>query len=188
MIKTSRLVLRDWKDSDVVPFIEMNQDPIVMQHFPGVLDRRASEEMAERIRDQLRTHGWGLWALEHDGSFIGFTGLNRVEFEAHFTPAVEIAWRLVTPAWGQGFATEAAGAALRVACGEIGLDEVVSMTVPANTRSRAVMERLGMTRDPADDFDHPLLPAGHELRRHVLYRLPRERWSSMNEEANGPSG
>lgn len=188
VIKTPRLLLRNWKDSDVGVFVEMNRDPIVMRHFPSVLDRRASERLAKRIRGDIEQRGWGWWAVEHEGSFIGFTGLAPVRFAAHFTPAVEIAWRLVAGAWGQGFATEAAGAALGVGFTEVGLEEIISMTTPANTRSRAVMERLGMTRDPAEDFDHPLLPAGDEHRRHVLYRLSRDRWSSMGIDTKGPGG
>jgi ribosomal-protein-alanine N-acetyltransferase len=105
------------------------------------------------------------------GEFVGFTGLAVTEFEAHFTPAVEVGWRLARSAWGNGYATEAARAALSFGFEEAGLNEVVSFTAPANRRSRAVMERIGMSRDPRDDFDHPGLPGGHPLRPHVLYRV-----------------
>jgi len=151
----------------------MNADPAVMEHFPATLTRRQSDELVERIERGLAANGFGLWALEvrERGEFIGFTGLAAPEFEAHFTPAVEIGWRLARPAWGNGYATEAAREVLRFGFEEVGLDEIVSMTTPANRRSRAVMERLGMSRDPGDDFDHPALPVGHPQRPHVLYRV-----------------
>jgi ribosomal-protein-alanine N-acetyltransferase len=144
-----------------------------MEHFPGLLTRRQSDELVEKIEAGFEANGFGLWALEVRGSgeFIGFTGLAVPEFEAHFTPAVEVGWRLARSAWGSGYATEAARAALGFGFGEVGLAEVVSFTVPANRRSRAVMERIGMGRDPRDDFDHPSLPVGHPLRPHVLYRI-----------------
>ena len=128
--------------------------------------------MVDRIEAGFAADGFGLWAVEVAGGppFIGFVGLAVPRFEAHFTPAVEVGWRLAREHWGRGYATEAARAALDYGFGTVGLEEVVSLTVPANTRSIAVMERLGMTRDPADDFDHPRLPEGHRLRRHVLYR------------------
>jgi ribosomal-protein-alanine N-acetyltransferase len=127
-----------------------------------------------------------LWALERveDGAFLGFTGLSRPSFEAHFTPAVEVGWRLARHAWGHGFATEAARAALRFGFETVGLEEIVSFTVPANVRSRAVMERIGMHHDPSDDFDHPKLPAGHPLRAHVLYRLRRADWQPATPVAS----
>ena len=143
-----------------------------MEHFPAVLTREQSDDLIEKIEAGFEVHGYGLWALEllASGELIGFTGLAVPEFEAHFTPAVEIGWRLARPAWGNGYATEAAEAALEFGFGEAGLAEVVSFTSAGNARSRAVMERIGMTRDPAEDFDHPGLPAGHPLRHHVLYR------------------
>ncbi len=144
-----------------------------MEHFPGTLTRRESDELVERIEGGFEANGFGLWALEVRGSgeFVGFTGLDVPEFEAHFTPAVEVGWRLARSAWGNGYATEAARAALLFGFEEVGLKEIVSFTTVANRRSRAVMERLGMSHDPADDFDHPSLPRGHPLRPHVLYRL-----------------
>ena len=128
--------------------------------------------MVERIERHFDAEGFGFWAIEHDGQFLGFTGLSRLRFEAHFTPAVEIGWRLARSAWGHGYAIEAARAAERFAFDVLQLEEIVSFTTVANERSRAVMRRLGMTHDPADDFDHPNLP-GHPLQRHVLYRLRR---------------
>jgi RimJ/RimL family protein N-acetyltransferase len=146
-----------------------------MRHFPSTLSRDESDALVESIEAEFRERGFGLWALElrASGDFAGMVGLHMPGFEAHFTPAVEIGWRLDQRHWGRGYATEAAFAALSFGFGRLALDEVVSFTVPANLRSRRVMERLGMTRDPADDFDHPLLPAGHAQSRHVLYRLSR---------------
>ena len=177
-LRTERLLLRGWREDDRAPFARMNADPRVMEHFPGPLDAAASDALLDRIVERLAADGWGLWAVERrqDGAFLGFTGLARIPFEAHFTPAVEVGWRLTADAWGRGYATEAARAAVAVAFDRLALDEIVSMTTPANLRSRRVMERLGMTRDPADDFDHPRLPAGHPIRRQVLYRLPAVRW------------
>ncbi len=179
-LETERLVLREWRDGDRAPFAALNADARVMEHFRGTLDRAASDGLIERIVDHWATDGHGLWAVERkaDGRFIGFVGLTPPNFDAAFTPCVEIGWRLAPDAWGQGFATEAARAALRFGFERLGLDEIVSFTVPANVRSRAVMERIGMTRDPADDFDHPGFPDGHRLRRHVLYRLRRSDWAN----------
>jgi RimJ/RimL family protein N-acetyltransferase len=177
-LTTERLLLRGWRDGDRAPFAEMNGDPAVMEHFPSPLDRAASDDLVERMLGHWAEHGFGLWAVERraDQTFLGFTGLYRPLFEAHFTPAVEVGWRFARGAWGQGYATEAARASLEYGFEVVGLDEIVSFTAPANTRSRRVMERIGMQRDPADDFDHPRIPPGHRLRRHVLYRLSRDDW------------
>lgn len=168
-VRTERLVLRAWRDDDRDAFAAMNADPDVMEHFPAVLGRAESDAMFERIRETNR------WAAEtkHDGEVIGFIGLAEPSFDAHFTPCVEVAWRLARRAWGRGYATEGARAALAYGFDTLGLDEIVSFTVPANVRSRRVMEKLGMTRAPQDDFEHPSLPRGHPLRTHVLYRLAR---------------
>jgi RimJ/RimL family protein N-acetyltransferase len=151
----------------------MNADPGVMEHFPELLTREESDALIGRIEGGFEAHGFGLWALEvrGTGEFIGFTGLAAPDFEAHFTPAVEVGWRLARSAWGSGYATEAGRAALQFGFQEAGLGEIVSFTAPANRRSRAVMERIGMSRDPDDDFDHPGLPVGDPLRPHVLYRI-----------------
>ena len=174
-LTTSRLLLRGWSDRDREPFAAMNADPAVMEHFPGTLDRDLSDDLIDRIAEHWQLHGYGLWAIERvaDRRLLGCAGLSRPSFDAHFTPAVEVGWRLARDAWGHGYATEAATSAIAFGFETIGLDEVVSFTVPGNLRSRAVMERLGMTHDPADDFDHPRLAQGHPLRRHVLYRLSR---------------
>jgi RimJ/RimL family protein N-acetyltransferase len=179
-ISTERLLLREWQRQDRAPFARMNADPRVAEHVGSPLDRAESEALVDQFVDRWAADGCGVWAVERleDGAFLGFTGLSPVLFEAPFTPATEIEWRFAPEAWGHGHATESARAALRFGFESRGLDEIVSFTVPANARSRAVMERLGMTRDPRDDFDHPGLPPGHRLRRHVLYRLSREGWAA----------
>jgi ribosomal-protein-alanine N-acetyltransferase len=186
---TPRLLLRRWRASDREPFAALNADPEVMRYFRGTLDRGESDAFADRIEAQFDELGFGLWAVElrADGRFIGFTGLARHTFAAPFTPCIEVGWRLARDAWGVGYATEAAWAALAVGFGTAGLDEIVSMTTGTNGRSRAVMERLGMTHDPADDFDHPRLPEGHPLRPHVLYRITRAQWQ-RRQKAPVPFG
>lgn len=170
---THRLLLRPWKDLDREPFFTMNQDIEVTQYLPGPLTREASDTLVDQIKAHFSQYGFGLWAVESRSSaaFLGFVGLQHVGFPAHFAPAVEIGWRLARSAWGYGYATEAAREACRIAFSELQLSALVSFTVPANQRSRSVMERLGMTHDPRDDFDHPRLAEGHPLRQHVLYRL-----------------
>jgi ribosomal-protein-alanine N-acetyltransferase len=174
VITTPRLILRPWRDDDIAPFATLNSDPRVMEHFPAVRTRAETEEQVTRIREHFECHGFGYWALEAAGvaPFIGFVGLKWTQFEARFTPCVDIGWRLAFEHWGRGYATEAARAALEFGFDKLRLKEIVSFTVPANFRSRRVMERLGMKHSPAEDFDHPLVPEGHPLRRHVLYRLP----------------
>ena len=173
MLSTDRLVLRRWTPQDLAPFAALNADPEVMEFFPATLTREESDALVSRIEQRFDEEGFGFWVVEHEGKFLGFTGLTRPKFEAHFTPAVEVGWRFARPAWGHGFATEAARAALAFGFDTLGLDEIVAMTTVGNQRSRAVMRRLGMAHDPADDFDHPNLP-GHPLERHVLYRLARK--------------
>jgi ribosomal-protein-alanine N-acetyltransferase len=177
-LSTPRLILRPWRAEDSDAFAAMFDDQAVMEFLGPAPDRAAIDGIIGRINQHFAEHGFGWWAAEAPGvsPFIGFIGLAHVNFEALFTPAVEIGWRLASAYWGQGYATEGARAALAFGFAQLGLAEIVSLTVPANTRSRRVMERLGMTRDPADDFDHPRLPAGDPLRRHVLYRIDRARW------------
>jgi RimJ/RimL family protein N-acetyltransferase len=172
-LQTERLLLRPWSPADLAPFARLNADPRVMEHFPSVESREQSDACAARIAAHFAERGFGLWAVEVPGvaAFIGFVGLSVPRFEAAFTPCVEVGWRLAAEHWGRGYATEAARAALAFGFEQLGLNEIVSFTVPANQRSRAVMERIGMTRDPADDFEHPSLPPGHPLRWHVLYRI-----------------
>ena len=158
----------------------MNADPRVMEHFPSILSRDESDALVDRIGARWESDGFGLWAVERieDEVFLGFTGLAPPGFEASFTPCVEVGWRLAVDAWGHGFATEAARAALRFGFEELDLEEILSWTIPDNAPSRRVMERIGMTHDPADDFDHPRHLANERIRRHVLYRLSRKRWAS----------
>jgi ribosomal-protein-alanine N-acetyltransferase len=170
---TRRLLLRHWRQDDREPFAELGADPEVMRHFPALLSRQESDGFVDRVGADLERRGWGLWAVEEiaSGRFLGFTGLAIPRFDAHFTPATEIGWRLRREAWGQGFATEAARGVLSVAFDDLELREVVSFTTLANVRSQAVMLRIGMERDPAEDFEHPSLPEGSPQRTHVLYRL-----------------
>lgn len=171
-LSTTRLRLRRWRDKDRGPFAAMNADARVMEFFLNTLSRAESDALADRIEAHFRDRGFGLWAVEvPTAGFIGFTGLSVPRFEAPFMPCVEIGWRLAVEHWGKGYATEAARLALGYGFETLRLSEIVSFTATTNLRSRAVMERLGMCRDPADDFDHPALPDGHPLRRHVLYRL-----------------
>ena len=169
-----RVLLREWVQHDLEPFAALNADPRVMEHYPSPLTRSESDAFVrERIVPQFADHGFGLWAVEvpEIARFVGYVGLLVHTFEAEFTPCVEIGWRLAFPHWGNGYATEAARVAIAFGFEDKDLDEIVSFTVPANRRSVAVMERLGMSY--VGEFDHPKLPAGHSLRRHVLYRLSR---------------
>jgi RimJ/RimL family protein N-acetyltransferase len=180
VLQTDRLVLRRWRDEDREPFARLNADPIVMEHFPGRLSREKSDDFVDRIEAGFDERGYGLWAVEVPGvtPFIGFVGLNWATFDAPFTPALEVGWRLDRPYWGRGYATEGGRAALAFAFGELGVDEVVSFTTVRNSRSRRVMERLGLRHDPDGDFEHPGLPEGHPVRPHVLYRIDRASWES----------
>ena len=168
-LRTPQLLLRQWRDDDVAAADELSGDPAVMEYLVPRPD------WAARKRAHWHEYGFGEWVVEIPGeaSFIGAVGLEHVGYDAHFTPAVEVAWRPARPYWGRGYATESARAALDYGFEQLGLSEIVAITVPANRRSRAVMERLGMTRAPEDDFDSPQLPLGHPLRPHVLYRLRR---------------
>ncbi len=175
LLTTHRLILRRWRESDRQPFADLNADPRVMEFMPGALSPGASNELLDRIERHFEQHGFGLFAAElrETGAFLGFVGLSVPVFEAPFMPSVETGWRLAFDHWGKGLATEAALEVARHAFETVGLREIVSFTVPANIRSRRVMEKIGMRRNTADDFDHPGLPLEHSLRRHVLYRLAR---------------
>jgi ribosomal-protein-alanine N-acetyltransferase len=178
LIETPRLQLRPWKAEDLDPFAALCADEAVMEHFPSTLTRDQSAESIEGFQRRMNDDGFAPWALEcrRTGHFVGFVGLMRVRFQAHFTPAVEIGWRLAREAWGQGYASEGAKAVLQQAFETLGLSELVSVTAVANRRSRAVMERIGMKRSPGDDFPHPGLPEGEPTRPHVLYRLQALEW------------
>ncbi len=173
MIHATRLILRPWQSSDLAPFAEQNADPLVMQFLGGVLTKEESNAYVRRAEKHLAETGYCKWAVEAPGlaSFIGAVGLTRVKFDASFTPAVEVAWRLNHRYWGRGFATEAAQAAIKDGLERIGLQEIVAMTALTNAASARVMERLGMVR--STEFDHPNQPEGSSLRRHILYRLSR---------------
>ena len=177
-LTSERLILRPWRDDDLDALAQLCADPEVMAHFPAVLDRAGSAELLGKLMAHQTEHGFTFWCLERreDGAVIGFTGLARVGFAAPFVPAVETGWRLARPYWGQGYALEAARRSLRFAFEDLELGEVVAFTTPANLRSWGLMERLGMGRDPAGDFEHPGLPPGHPLRLHWLYRIKREDW------------
>jgi RimJ/RimL family protein N-acetyltransferase len=185
-LETARLRLRDWTDSDAEPFAAMNADPEVMAFMSRRLDRVQSDAFLAANRAAIAANGYGLYALEvkESGNFIGFVGLAKPAFEAPFLPATEIGWRLARPSWGKGLASEAARAVLRHAFETLGFDDLVSFTSVVNTRSRAVMERIGMTRDPAEDFLHPKLAPDNPLAPHVLYRIDRRQWLAREAAAN----
>jgi ribosomal-protein-alanine N-acetyltransferase len=183
-LQTGSLTLREWRESDRIPFARINTDPEVMRYFPAPLRRAESDRLIERIEAHFAEHGYGLWAVEltpvrpgDPAVFLGFIGLAHATFPAHFTPAIEIGWRLDGRYHGRGYATAGARRVLNFAFDELNLEEVVSFTSVHNLASRRVMEKLGMAHDPQDDFDHPALPSDHRLRRHVLYRIRREFFS-----------
>lgn len=179
-LQSRRLRLRAWHDDDLSKFAELNADAEVNQYLLGPLTRFESDALVGRIAEHFDREGFGFWAVEAPGvaSFIGMVGLSSPSYTAPFTPCVEVGWRIAKRYWGQGFATEAAEAALEFGFTTLDLPEIVALTVPANARSRGVMSKLGMTRRPSDDFSHPLVPVGHALERHVLYRLQKEAWKS----------
>jgi len=188
-LRSQRLILRPWRDSDLSGIVRMNADPRVMEFMPACLDQPASQAMMTRLQSAIETQGFGFWAVEAPGlaDFIGFVGLNRPGFAAAFMPCVEIGWRLLPEYWGHGYATEAAQASLRFGFTDLDLPEIVSFTAIINERSQRVMRRLGMRHYRAEDFDHPALPPGDRLRRHVLYRLSRQHWLAR-DAAEGPAG
>jgi RimJ/RimL family protein N-acetyltransferase len=177
-IETDRLVLRNWREGDRQTFFEMNADPKVMRFFEKTRSRAESDALLVRLAEEIDRDGYGFWAVElrETGEVTGFTGLRDIHFVAPFTPAVEIGWRLLTPHWGNGYATEAARACLAYGFEQVGLAEIVSFAVPENLPSRRVMERIGMRREPEYDFDHPDITPGSPLARHVFYRLTATDW------------
>lgn len=172
-LETPRLILRHWIPSDREGFFELNSDTEVMRFFPKPLNREESDAVADRIEASLTERGWGLWAIElkENGEFIGFTGLNIPKIDTHFTPCVEIGWRLRKQFWNKGYASEAAAASLEFGFDVLKLEEIIAMTAVQNIPSRKVMEKIGMSYDPKGDFDHPMVPAGSHVVRHVLYRI-----------------
>lgn len=181
-LTTSRLILRQWRETDLAPFVAMNANENVMAYYPATLTRQESEAYSAKIIDLISQRGWGFWALElrETGEFIGFTGLHIPGVVLPFTPCVEIGWRLGLEHWGKGYATEAAREALRFGFETLSLDKIVSFTSLINLRSQAVMERLGMVRSK-EDFEHPAVDVGHRLRSHCLYRLSRDVWSQQDK-------
>jgi len=188
-LATGRLILRRWRESDREPFSAINADRRVMEFFPATLSREESDRFFEGIETHFRQQAFGLFAAELrvTHSFIGYIGLSTPQFAAAFMPCVEVGWRLSADHWGQGLATEGALQVLRFAFGNLKMASVVSYTVPANVRSRRVMEKIGMTCDPSEDFEHPSLPAGHPLRRHVLNRLRRTDWLTQRSQRKAPA-
>ncbi len=178
--ETARLMLRPWMEKDRQPFAELSADAAVMGHLLPLKSRDAADKWIDRQMSHLAEHGFCFWAVEakESGTFLGAVGLLRVGYEAHFTPAVEIGWRMARPSWGQGYAPEAALASIRFGFEVLGLSEIVANTVVPNTKSRRVMEKLGMSHEVGDDFDHPGIPDGHPLRRQLLYRLPKSRFAA----------
>ena len=172
-LRTERLLLRGWRDEDREPYAAINADPQVREFFPELLTRAQSDAQIAVFDEHFAAHGFGMWALElrSSGELIGFAGMDLATYDAHFAPAIEIGWRLARSAWGHGYASEAAREALRFGFAELELEEIVACTTPANLRSRAVMERLGMTRDRSGDFLHPQIAADDPLAAHVLYRI-----------------
>ncbi len=181
-ILSERLILRPWEDTDRQPFAEMSADPSVMEHMLPLTPREASNAWINRQLAHLTANGFCFWAVEakEGGAFVGAVGLIRVSYAAHFTPAVEVGWRVARAFWGLGYAPEAAAAAIRFGFNTIQLPEIVANTVANNHKSRRVMAKLGMLQNAADDFDYPRVPEGHPLRRQVLYRLTRDRWLSLS--------
>lgn len=179
-LQTERLHLRQWRDDDVAHFAAMNADPCVMEHFPALQSHETSAAAVTRWSARIAERGWGLWALElrRTGEFIGFAGLEAPAPAFPFSPCVEIGWRLAFARWGRGYATEAAKASLGIGFETLGLDEIVSFTAVGNRRSRAVMERLGMTEE-TQTFENPNVPVGSPVREHCRYRLKRSAWLAM---------
>lgn len=180
-LHTDRLILRSWRESDLVPFAALNADPRVMEYFRSVLSREESDAMAAKLSQNIDDRGFGLYAVEAPGRapFIGFVGVSIPSFPTPFASCVEVGWRLAHAHWGQGYATEAAAAAINDAFRRLDLDEILSFTVPQNHRSRRVMEKLGMIHSPTDDFDYQNVPDGHPLRRLTVYRLRRSTWKPL---------
>ena len=183
MLSTGRLTLVPWREAHRQPFADLAADPEVMRYLTPTPNRALSDAWIDRQIAHQAAHGFCFWAVElaESGLFIGSVGLVRVGYQAHFTPAVEAGWRLVRRFWGQGYGPEAARAALRFGFEAAGLPQVVANACVANVNSQKVMQALGMTRDPADDFDHPRFPQDSPLRRQVLYRIEREAWLARGD-------
>lgn len=171
MLETERLILRRWRSGDREPWAAMNADPEVMGYYERRLTVAESDARIERLEQHFDDHGFGEYAVERraDGVFLGMVGLATLEAPIPLAPGVEAGWQLARHAWGQGYATEAARAAMDDGFARLGLKEIVAFTATTNLPSQAVMDRIGMTRRPDLDFDHPMLPEGHILRRHLVW-------------------
>jgi RimJ/RimL family protein N-acetyltransferase len=182
ILRTRRLILRQWKESDLLPFARMNADQRVMEFMLGKMTKEETRQSIEGIKKHFDAHGFGRWAVEiaDSGKFIGFVGISIPPYTLPFSPCVEVAWRICPEEWGRGYAPEAAKEALRDGFERVGLEEIVSFTTLTNLKSRRVMEKLGMQHCPDQNFDHPMVPEGHSLRRHVLYRMGKADWSAQS--------
>lgn len=188
IIETERLILRPWKEEDFEPFAQLNADKRVREYFSSTLTRAVSDGFANKFKSDIEKNGWGWWAVsvKNSAPFIGFIGLNILDIPipSHSTSPVEIGWRLAVDYWGKGYATEGALACLRFGFETLKLPEIIAITTEQNFRSISVMKKIGMHRDPKDDFNHPKLPEGHKLRRHVLYRINLKEWKEQNGKKN----
>jgi RimJ/RimL family protein N-acetyltransferase len=186
-LDSKRLILRTWEEGDREPYFRLASDPVVMQYLGSPATREEADAWINRHRAQLTELGFAYWAVElrETRQLIGAVGLSRVRYEAHFTPAVGVGWRLAQEFWGHGYASEAAEAVLRYGFEKLQLEHIVAVTVPANIRSQQVMQRLGMNRSIEDEFDHPRLPEGHPLRRCVLCRMSRQDWLAQHHDDTG---
>ena len=184
ILKTQRLILRPWKESDLLPFSQLNADPKVMEFYVSTLTRSESDSLAEKMQKEAALRGYGFWAVEVPGvaDFIGYIGLNYWNLEMSFAPCVDVGWRLASSYWGNGYATEGAKEALRYGFEELELDEIVSMATIGNTQSHRVMQRLGMSCNPSENFHHPKLPQDHPLSMRVLYRLSSAEWMALKNQ------
>ncbi len=184
IIKTKRLILRQWRDQDLEPYAKLNADPRVMELFPAIWTREESEASLQSARNHIEKYGWGKWAvsLRETDEFIGRIGLEEVGFQAPFSPNIELGYRIVYQHWGKGYALEGARAAVEYGFRRLNLKEIVAFTPIQNLRSQIVMQRIGMHHNPKDDFDHPKLPKEHKLNRHVLCRLKSSEWEKLVNE------
>ena len=175
---TERLLLRQWRDTDIARFGKINADPKVMEYFPSTLSEEESQTMAQKIRSRIERNGWGFWAVESisDKEFLGFIGLNEPDYQLPVSPCIEVGWRLGTEYWGNGYATEAAKKCLEVGFDTLNFSEIYAFTPVSNNRSRAVMVRIGM-KNTFSNFEHPLVPEAHKLREHVLYKITKDNWA-----------
>lgn len=180
-LKTDRLILRQWKESDLLPFAKMNADPEVMEYYPSTISESESNQLANRIKGFITKRSWGFWAVEtiNENEFIGFVGLHKPTYDLPVSSCVEVGWRFSKKYWGKGYATEAAKESLRFAFEDLQLNEVYSFASVSNKKSCSVMERLNMV-NTGNNFEHPIIPEGHSLREHVLYKIIKKQWENIS--------